>query len=112
MLSDGSRGPGGVRSQLAALPMHLLVRLPFVAAPPLIAMPFPGGAAPGQISVIDLPTWATVYSVAVWPLVWAIAEQLFYLGYLLRRRILTTTIIHWLADAPTALLPMVLVAAA
>lgn len=114
--------------------------------------------------MIDLPVWATVYSVAVWPLLWAVTEQVFYLGYLLprldaltgrtwvavvivvavwggqhlvipfipdatylisrlltalvvslgmtlvfvwlRRRLLTTTLIHWVADAPTALLPL------
>lgn len=157
---------GSLGAQLKALPLYLVALVPFVAGSALIAIPFYQGAAPGQIAVIDLPLWATIYSVAVWPLLWAIAEQLFYLGYLLprleqltgrrwaaaaiviavwgaqhlvipfmadatymlarlltalvvaagmtlvyllqHRRLVTTTIIHWLADAPTALLPLVL----
>jgi membrane protease YdiL (CAAX protease family) len=162
-------GAGGLRAQFTAIPLYLLALVPFVAGSALIAMPFYSGAPPGQIAVIDLPVWATVFSVAVWPLVWAVTEQLFYLGYLLprlerltgrtwlavaivvvawgaqhlaipfiadgtyllsrlltallvalgmtlvfvllRRRLVTTTLIHWVADAPTALLPLVLVAA-
>jgi membrane protease YdiL (CAAX protease family) len=32
-----------------------------------------------------MPRWATAYSVAFWPLVWAMTEETTYLGYILPR---------------------------
>jgi len=40
---------------------------------------------PPQIALVHLPAWATVYAVLVWPAIWAVTEQLTYLGYLFPR---------------------------
>jgi hypothetical protein len=44
-----------------------------------------GGKLPPQIALVHLPLWATAYSVAIWPILWAFTEQLVYLGYLFPR---------------------------
>ncbi|MCU1505130.1 MAG: hypothetical protein JWP05_99 [Microbacteriaceae bacterium] len=72
--------------QLRAAPIYLVVVFPAVAASSLITLPFYGpGAVPPQVASIHLPPWAAAYSIAIWPIVWAITEELVYLGFILPR---------------------------
>jgi len=42
---------------------------------------FYGGELPPQIALVDLPAWASIYSILFWPLLWAFTEQAIYIGY-------------------------------
>lgn len=86
----------GVRSLLGPaaprIPRDLLIGLglalaliPAIAVSALITRLVYGDALPPQIAVVDLPLPAAIYSVLVWPLGWAVVEQLTYLGYALPR---------------------------
>ena len=72
--------------QFRAIPLYLLASIPFVAGSAAIAIPFTGlQSIPLQVTVVDLPAGAAWYSVIVWPVIWAITEELVYLGFLLPR---------------------------
>lgn len=72
--------------QLRSIPLYLLALLPAVAAASLVTIPFYGpGAVPPQVTAINLPAWAAVYSFSLWPVVWAFTEEMVYLGFLLPR---------------------------
>jgi membrane protease YdiL (CAAX protease family) len=43
------------------------------------------GAAPAPAIMIPLPLWGTLYSLIVWPILWAFAEEMTYQGYALPR---------------------------
>jgi len=43
------------------------------------------GAAPVPATMVPLPLWGGFYSLLVWPIIWAIAEELTYTGYALPR---------------------------
>jgi membrane protease YdiL (CAAX protease family) len=43
------------------------------------------GAAPGPIPIGPLPLVGALYSFLVWPVMWAITEEVTYLGYVLPR---------------------------
>jgi membrane protease YdiL (CAAX protease family) len=54
------------------------------------------GAAPAPAVMVPLPLWGTLYSLVVWPLIWAFAEEMTYQGYALPR-LETLTGRSWLA---------------
>ena len=43
------------------------------------------GATPAPAIMVPLPLWGTLYSLLVWPIIWAIAEEMTYTGYALPR---------------------------
>jgi uncharacterized protein len=43
------------------------------------------GANPVPAVMVPLPLWGTLYSLIVWPLIWAFAEEMTYQGYALPR---------------------------
>jgi len=43
------------------------------------------GAAPAPAIMVPLPLWGTLYSLIVWPILWAFAEEMTYQGYALPR---------------------------
>ena len=43
------------------------------------------GANPTPAVMVPLPLWGTLYSLIVWPLIWAFAEEMTYQGYVLPR---------------------------
>jgi membrane protease YdiL (CAAX protease family) len=43
------------------------------------------GAAPPPDIMVPLPLWGSLYSLIVWPLIWAFAEEMTYQGYALPR---------------------------
>jgi uncharacterized protein len=43
------------------------------------------GAAPAPAIMVPLPIWGTLYSLIVWPIIWAFAEEMTYQGYALPR---------------------------
>ena len=43
------------------------------------------GAAPAPAIMVPLPLWGTLYSLIVWPIIWAFAEEMTYQGYALPR---------------------------
>jgi membrane protease YdiL (CAAX protease family) len=43
------------------------------------------GDAPPPVPIGPLPLWGALYSLLVWPVLWALAEQLTYTGYALPR---------------------------
>jgi membrane protease YdiL (CAAX protease family) len=80
----GVRGRAAVR-QLAWIPVYLLAVAPGAILAHLVTRAYYGTALPPMIAVVDLSPAGAVYSVIVWPFVWAITEELVYLGYLLPR---------------------------
>jgi membrane protease YdiL (CAAX protease family) len=43
------------------------------------------GATPAPAIMVPLPLWGALYSLLVWPIIWAIAEEMTYQGYSLPR---------------------------
>ncbi|MES0489197.1 MAG: CPBP family intramembrane glutamic endopeptidase [Leptospirales bacterium] len=43
------------------------------------------GSTPAPAIVVPLPLWGGLYSLLIWPIFWAIAEQMTYVGYALPR---------------------------
>jgi membrane protease YdiL (CAAX protease family) len=43
------------------------------------------GATPAPATMLPLPLWGTLYSLIVWPIIWAFAEEMVYQGYALPR---------------------------
>ena len=43
------------------------------------------GATPAPATMVPLPLWGTLYSLIVWPIIWAFAEEMTYQGYALPR---------------------------
>lgn len=75
---------GGLRD-LRWLPLVVVVIGAGVAASSfLTSLSYPAGSPP-EITVVDLPLWAAIYAVVVWPAIWAFTEELTYLGYALPR---------------------------
>jgi len=48
------------------------------------------GANPAPAVMVPLPLWGTLYSLIVWPIIWAFAEEMTYQGYALPRLELLT----------------------
>ncbi len=43
------------------------------------------GATPAPLAFVPLPLWGALYSLLIWPIIWAIAEEMTYQGYVLPR---------------------------
>lgn len=80
----GFRGSKIVR-QLVWAPLYLLAIAPMAALASIITQLFYGRAMPPYLAIVDVPLAGALYSVLIWPLIWAITEELVYLGYLLPR---------------------------
>ena len=80
----GARGRAALR-QLAWTPAYLLAVAPGAILASVATRMFYGSALPPMIAVVDLPPAGVAYSLVIWPFVWAITEELVYLGYLLPR---------------------------
>ncbi len=71
---------GIVRDVLLGI-VYLLALIPAVVVSSVITNIVYGAQLPPQVAVVHLPFWAAIYSVVVWPIFWALAEELTYLGY-------------------------------
>jgi membrane protease YdiL (CAAX protease family) len=80
----GVRGKAALR-QLVWIPVYLLAVAPGAVLANVITRAYYGSALPPFLAVVDLPLGGVVYSLAVWPLIWSITEELVYLGFLLPR---------------------------
>jgi len=72
------------RDLLIGLPL-ILALIPALVVIQVLQTVFYPGQLPPQIALVHLPLWATIYSIVVWPAVWAFTEQTTYVGYLLPR---------------------------
>jgi len=43
------------------------------------------GATPAPATMVPLPLWGSLYGLLVWPIIWAVAEEMTYQGYSLPR---------------------------
>jgi membrane protease YdiL (CAAX protease family) len=75
----------GALRQLAWTPAYLLVLAPLALLPMFITRAFYGAELSPMFTGIDLPLGWALYAVIIWPPIWAITEELVYLGYLLPR---------------------------
>ncbi len=64
--------------------LYLLALAPMIAISSLLQRLFYGDALPPQL-VGGIAPWGAIYSVIIWPVIWAFAEELTYLGYVLPR---------------------------
>jgi membrane protease YdiL (CAAX protease family) len=71
--------------QLALTPLYLLAIAPAAALASMITQLFYGRSMPPYLAIVDVPLAGALYSVLIWPIIWAITEELVYLGYLLPR---------------------------
>jgi len=71
--------------ELIWTPAYLLAVAPAVVVGNVITQAFYGSGLPPMITIVDLPPVWALYSLIVWPLIWVVAEELVYLGYLLPR---------------------------
>jgi len=61
--------------------VYFIALIPAVVVSSVITNIVYGAQLPPQVAVVHLPVWAAIYSVVVWPIFWALAEELTYLGY-------------------------------
>ncbi len=80
----GVRGRAVLR-ELAWTPAYLLAIAPAAALASLVTQLFYGPVLPPMIVIVDLPLAGALYSVVIWPVIWVVAEELVYLGYLFPR---------------------------
>lgn len=80
----GASGKAALR-QLAWTPVFLLAVAPAVVLSSAITQSFYGTWRTPLFTVADLPFAGALYSLVVWPVLWVLAEELGYLGYLLPR---------------------------
>jgi len=80
----GVRGKAVLR-QLAWTPAYLLAIAPAAVLASIVTQLFYGPALPPMIAIVDLPLAGALYSLVIWPVIWVVAEELGYLGYLLPR---------------------------
>lgn len=80
----GFRGKAIVR-QFVWTPLYLLAIAPAAGLASMITQLFYGRAMPPYLAIVDVPLAGALYSVLIWPILWAITEELVYLGYLLPR---------------------------
>jgi hypothetical protein len=69
------------RDLLVALGLVVLLMGVGIAAGAVVTPLLYGPGAPPPRIFGPLPPWAALYSVVVWPVVWAVAEQMTYSGY-------------------------------
>ncbi len=66
--------------------LYTVALVPAILIGSLLTQIFFGSPAPPQVSIAaGLPLWAALYSILVWPVVWAFTEETTYLGYALPR---------------------------
>jgi uncharacterized protein len=80
----GVRG-AALWKQFAWTPAYLLAVAPTAALASIITQLFYGSAMPPYLAMVELPLAGALYSVVIWPVLWAITEELVYLGFLLPR---------------------------
>jgi len=89
---EGIRLVDLISFQRQRLGRDLLLGLGFILL--YIALAFGGGiitglliygANPAPAVMVPLPLWGTLYSLIVWPIIWAFAEEMTYQGYALPR---------------------------
>ena len=80
----GARGKTALK-QFAWTPAYLLAVLPGAILAHLITTAFYGSTLPPMITIVNLPPLGVFYFLLIWPVIWVIAEELVYLGYLLPR---------------------------
>jgi len=92
MRREGSRLFDLISFQRQRLGRDLLVGIGFI--PLFIILAVGGGitvgiliygATPAPATMVPLSLWGTLYSLTVWPLIWAFAEEMTYQGYALPR---------------------------
>lgn len=78
--------------QRQRLGRDLLLGVGFIVLFTILAMsggiiigPLIYGATPAPAIMVPLPLWGALYSLLVWPIIWAIAEEMTYQGYSLPR---------------------------
>jgi len=74
-----------ILKELTRTPAYLLAIAPAAVLASLVTQSFYGSAPPPMITIVDLPLLGGLYSVLIWPVIWVIAEELVYLGYLFPR---------------------------
>jgi membrane protease YdiL (CAAX protease family) len=83
-------------SDLQQAPLLLLAYVPALVIISVIQHGFYGATPyPPQVALVRLPRWAAFYSIIVWPVIWAFAEDVTYLGYLLPRLEVVTRSRAW-----------------
>lgn len=80
----GFRGRAILR-QFVWTPLYLLAIAPAAGLASVITQLFYGRSMPPYLAIVDVPLAGALYSVLIWPVIWAITEELVYLGYLLPR---------------------------
>ncbi len=80
----GAWGKSAVR-QLAWTPAYLLAVAPGVALAAVITQLFYGSPLTPIMTVVNLPPAGALYGQIIWPVIWVVAEELVYLGFLLPR---------------------------
>ena len=82
--------------QIRYFPGYFLAFMVPVILTSVISGLFYGSGFPPQVAAVQVPLWAKIYSVAIWPVIWCFTEDIVYLGYLLpRMEVLTKR--TWLA---------------
>jgi membrane protease YdiL (CAAX protease family) len=77
--------PGRLRRDTLLGLVYALGILPFGILGGFIGTVLIYGSAPAPIPIGPLPVLGALYSLLIWPTVWAVAEELTYLGYALPR---------------------------
>jgi len=77
--------PGPLRRDILLGLAYALGILPFGILGGFIGTVLMYGSIPGPIPVGPLPLLGALYSLLIWPVIWAVAEELTYLGYALPR---------------------------
>jgi membrane protease YdiL (CAAX protease family) len=80
----GARGKQALR-QLVWTPVFLLAVSPAVVLSSVLTQSIYGTWRTPLFTVASLPLGGALYSVLIWPIIWVLAEELGYLGYLLPR---------------------------
>jgi membrane protease YdiL (CAAX protease family) len=80
----GVRGRAIIK-QLAWAPLYLLAIAPAAGLASIVTRLFYGRTIPPYLGIVDVPLAGALYSVLIWPIIWAVTEELVYLGYLLPR---------------------------
>lgn len=77
--------PGKLKNDIKMAIIILVVLIPLTALWGTLISFLLYGKASVPIIAGPLPLWAALYSVFIWPILWAIVEQLIYMGYCLPR---------------------------
>ena len=92
------------RDLLLAVPFALALLVPAAIVGTVVQKIFyPNATLPPQLEVMHLPLWAVLYSIIVWPAIWAFTEEVTYLGYTFPRLEVMTRSTVWAAVVVLAL---------